>query len=276
MAIEQPSGKNVAYENFPVGSWLLPANLRPHIITYYEFARAIDDIADSTLLSADEKIRRLEGYARSLSGENSEAGYGKGVAMRESLLTTGITQVHCLDLITAFKQDTEQRRYDTWNDLLDYCQLSAAPVGRYLIDLHGGSKDHYATSDALCAALQIINHLQDLSDDYGQLDRVYMPMEWIKDAHITEHDLALSECSDGVRQVIDRALSGVDALLTTARGISRAIHSTRLAMEASVILMIARALRRKLGARDPLAERVVLGKPELVLCGFRGFLSGIM
>jgi hydroxysqualene synthase len=275
-SIEQPSGKNAAYENFPVGSWLLPARLRPHIMTYYEFARTIDDIADSNTLDGAEKIRRLDGYARQLGDSVSEAGYDKAAAMRDSLSITGITTAHCFDLITAFKQDAVQQRYETWDELLGYCRLSAAPVGRYLIDLHGGTRDQYVASDALCAALQIINHLQDMGDDYRLLDRVYMPMSWFRDARITEQDLSLSTSSCGVRQVIDRALDGVDILLTAASGVSTQIVSRRLSMEAVVILMIARALRRKLATRDPLAGRVVLGKLELALCGVRGILSAIV
>ena len=276
-SIEQPSGKNADYENFPVGSWLLPKYLRPHIMAFYSFARAIDDIADSSTLSADEKISRLDGFARHLDSiSDHEPGYEKAVAMRVSLSATGVTTAHCHDLITAFKQDAVQNRYESWDDLLGYCQLSAAPVGRYLIDLHGGCADNYVSSDALCAALQVLNHLQDLGDDLAQLDRVYMPMAWIRGAQIPDSDFGLPACSAGARQVIDRALGEVDGLLGQARVVSKNIHNWRLGMEASVILVIARALRRKLARHDPLAGRVVLTKPALALCGMRGILSAIV
>ncbi|MBT3557825.1 MAG: squalene synthase HpnC [Rhodospirillales bacterium] len=275
--IEQPSGKNADYENFPVGSWLLPKHLRPHIMVFYAFARAIDDIADSPTLSADEKTSRLDGFARHLDSIiDYEPGYEKATAMRVSLSATGVTTAHCHDLITAFKQDAKQNRYESWDDLLGYCQLSAAPVGRYLIDLHGGCADSYASSDALCAALQVLNHLQDLGDDLAELDRVYMPMAWIRAAHISETDFGLRVCSAGTRQVIDRALDGVDGLLVQAQMVSKNIHSWRLGMEASVILAIAHSLRSKLGRHDPLAGRIVLTKPALALCGMRGILSAII
>ncbi len=274
--IEQPSGKNAAYENFPVGSWLLPARLRQHIATFYAFARTIDDIADSTTLSAEEKIDRLDGFARHLNDDIEEPGYDKAVSMRKSLVATRIPVTHCMELVAAFKQDATKQRYESWNDLLAYCRLSAAPVGRYLIDLHDGCRDNYASSDALCSALQIINHLQDMGDDYRQLDRVYMPTDWISDAGVTDHDFAEARCSPGVRQITDRALDGTGVLLGEAKGVSRKILSTRLSMEASVILKIADALCKKLRMRDPLARRVVLRKPELVLCGVKGILSGIM
>ena len=165
--VEMASGKDVAYENFPVGSWLLPRSLRPYIATFYRYARAIDDIADSPSLSANEKLRRLDGFAHAVKGgECHERGYEKAHAMRNVLLETGIDTRHCLDLVSAFKQDAVKLRYRSWEELIDYCNRSAAPVGRFLLDLHGGSRSGYEASDALCNALQVINHLQDCQDDY--------------------------------------------------------------------------------------------------------------
>ncbi len=108
-AIEAPSGKDAGYENFPVGSWLLPAALRPHVAVFYAYARAIDDIADSPALTPDDKIARLEGFARAIRGEDtSTPELAKAHAMRRVLATTGIPNRHCLDLIDAFKQDAGQ------------------------------------------------------------------------------------------------------------------------------------------------------------------------
>lgn len=179
--VEAPSGKDAAYENFPVGSWLLPAALRPHVARFYAYARAIDDIADSPDLSPDEKVARLDGFARALNGEEDDPAYAKAHAMRQCLDATGITRRHCLDLVSAFKQDAVKGRYASWSELVDYCDRSAAPVGRFLLDLHGGSREGYAASDALCNALQVINHLQDCQDDYRKLDRVYLPLDWMRE-----------------------------------------------------------------------------------------------
>ncbi len=161
-AVETPSGKDAAYENFPVGSWLLPAPLRPHIATFYAFARAIDDIADNGDLPPAEKVARLDGFEDVLLGrDRDDPDFAKAARMRASLAETGIAPGHCIDLLAAFKQDAVKARYRDWDDLMGYCILSAAPVGRYLVDLHGGSADGYGASDALCMALQVINHLQD-------------------------------------------------------------------------------------------------------------------
>ncbi|MEK9726430.1 MAG: squalene/phytoene synthase family protein, partial [Rhodospirillaceae bacterium] len=143
-SVETPSGKDAAYENFPVGSWLLPAELRPHIAVFYRFARAIDDIADNPDLPAEDKIARLNGFARAVSGDGpADDAFANGARMHGSLAATGVPARHCLDLIDAFKQDAVKSRYDDWDDLMGYCIRSAAPVGRYLLDLHGGSADGY-------------------------------------------------------------------------------------------------------------------------------------
>ncbi|MDA0241538.1 MAG: squalene/phytoene synthase family protein [Proteobacteria bacterium] len=173
------SGKDAAYENFPVGSWLLPAHLRPHIAKYYHFARTIDDIADTDKLPAVEKCRQLDQFADVIRGHvTDDPALSPAVQMLRSLEETGITSQHCLDLIDAFKQDAVKTRYENWEDLIGYCLRSASPVGRYLLDLHGENKMHYQYSDALCNALQVINHLQDCKDDFQTLDRVYLPEPW--------------------------------------------------------------------------------------------------
>ena len=131
-AVETPSGKDSGNENFPVGSWLLPARLRPHVATFYAFARAIDDIADNPALEPEDKVVRLDGFATAILGHDTDhPGYAKAHRMRESLAETGVPPQHCLDLIAAFKQDATKTRYRDWVDLMGYCTLSASPVGRY-------------------------------------------------------------------------------------------------------------------------------------------------
>ncbi len=275
-AVEAPSGKDVAYENFPVGSWLLPGHLRGPIAVFYAFARATDDIADSSKLDAAEKIERLSGFERALlGGEIDNPAYAKAHAMRVSLAATRTSARHCVDLLMAFKQDATKLRYKNWNELIGYCRLSAAPVGRYLIDLHGGSEDNYASSDALCVALQILNHLQDAKADYLDLDRVYLPTAWFAEEGTNVTELRAAQSSPAIRRVLDRALDGVDDLLIAADTVGTAIVNTRLAMEAEAICAIARSLSAKLRRNDPLAERVVLTKPQYIRCCLTGVLRAI-
>ncbi len=272
---ETPSGKGAGTENFPVGSFLLPAVLRPHVAAFYRFARAIDDVADNPALTADDRIARLDGFAAALRGENpDDSRYTTGHAMRRSLAGCGVTIDHGLDLIAAFRQDAVKNRYHDWDDLMAYCRLSAAPVGRYLIDLHGGSAHGYAPSDALCAALQVINHLQDCGDDYRDLDRVYLPGDWMAAEGVAAGDLGRAAATPALRRVIDRCLDGTRALLADAARLPAGLDSRRLAMEAGAVLDIARTLTHHLARRDPLAERVTLGRAGYAVCCLRGALRG--
>ena len=268
--VEAPSGKDAAYENFPVGSWLLPAALRPHVARLYAYARAIDDIADSPDLAPDEKIARLDGFARALTGASDDPAYAKAHAMRRTLEATAITPRHCLDLVSAFKQDAVKGRYASWAELIDYCDRSAAPVGRFLLDLHGGSRDGYGASDALCNALQVTNHLQDCRDDYRSLDRVYLPLAWMREEGADVADLTGTRTPPPLRRVLDRCLAATRDLLDVAGRLPGGLRSRRLAMELSAILVIARALVRRLQAEDPLAGRIQLSKAGFVWCCVRG------
>jgi squalene synthase HpnC len=275
--IETPSGKGAAGENFPVGSWLLSARLRPHVATFYAFARAIDDIADNPELAPEDKISRLDGFASALVGDDKNTdkneSFAKSHRLRTSLQETGVPAAHGLDLIAAFKQDATKGRYHDWAELMDYCRLSAAPVGRYLLDLHGESKNNWPAADALCNALQVINHLQDCQDDYRDMDRVYLPENWLAEAGAGIDDLDKTAASPGLRRVIDRCLDGTEELLAEAAKLPARLTDTRLALETSVIVEIAVRLCAHLRRRDPLAERVKLKPVELALCGAKGVVG---
>ncbi|HEX9703605.1 MAG TPA: squalene/phytoene synthase family protein, partial [Rhodospirillales bacterium] len=253
------------------------AKLRPHIATFYRFARAIDDIADNPGLAADEKVRRLDGFEQAVRGrETADPAYRTAHRMRESLAETGIVPDHCVDLVTAFKQDATKLRYRDWDDLMGYCVLSAAPVGRYLLDLHGGSTDGYGPSDALCMALQVINHLQDCKDDYLTLDRVYLPGDWVSAAGVEVSALAADRATPAVRRVLDRTLDATATLLAAARPLPRGLKSRRLAMESAAIIEIADRLIGLLRRRDPLGpRRVQLSKPGFLWCGVKGVIRAL-
>jgi squalene synthase HpnC len=274
-ALETPSGKGARNENFPVGSFLLPAALRPHVQAFYAFVRAADDIADNPELAPADKVARLRQFAQALTGTDEEAAaLPKAAALRASLRATGVGPRHALDLLAAFTQDATKLRYRDFSDLLGYCALSARPVGRQLLDLHGEAKALYAFSDPLCDALQVLNHLQDCQADYRNLDRVYLPLDRFVAAGIGVEALARPRASPALRQIMDDTLAGVDQLLAAAADLPRALASRRLAAESAVILAIARRLARELRRQDPLAERVELGRPAFLWCALQG-LAGL-
>ena len=269
-AVETPSGKGAGDENFPVGSFLLPARLRPHVARYYAFARTIDDIADNPDLAPEEKIRRLDGFARALAHGEGGVDYAKALALRASMIETGVPFRHGTDLTIAFKQDAIQLRYRDWDDLVGYCNNSASPVGRYLIDLHGEGRHCYAASDALCNALQVLNHLQDCQKDYRALDRVYLPEPWLIEAGGAITDLDGRASTPALRRVIDRCLDHTAELVRQARPLPDLFRSRRFAMEAAFIWRIADRLLHELRRRDPVAGRVQLSKGQFAGAGLWG------
>ena len=269
------ASKDASGENFPVGSFLLPKKLRPHVAVFYAFARAADDIGDSPDLPAEEKIRRLDAYEDVLLGRREpEPGLEKPWRIRQSLIECGITTDHCRDLLHAFKRDATYLRYKDWNDLrYGYCQLSASPVGRYLLDLHGEDKAGYKASDALCDALQVLNHLQDCQKDYREIDRVYLPADWMTANGVTVADLDRPALVPGMRKVLDLCLDATADLMAEARKLPGQLKSKHLAMESAVIVRIADKLTAELRARDPIATRVQLTKPQVAWCAAKGVAS---
>jgi squalene synthase HpnC len=218
----------------------------------------------------------LDGFAAAIEGRNSDdPTFVTGHVMRPTLLEAGVPTRHCLDLISAFKQDAVQHRYADWSELMDYCFRSAAPVGRFLLDLHGGACDGYTSSDALCNALQVINHLQDCQDDYRQLDRVYLPGAWLAASGATVADLDRPACTAPLRQVIDRCLDETAVLLHAARPLPGNLRSRRLAMESAAILNIAEALVGRLRSGDPLKRRIQLSKAGFLGCCLRGAAAAL-
>lgn len=274
--METPSGKSAASENFPVASLLIAPALRPHVARFYDFARAIDDIADNPDLPATEKIERLDIFAAAVAGKTRDAALDVAIRMHESLIETSVPVKHCHDLVSAFKQDAVKGRYENWAELIDYCNRSASPVGRYLLDLHKEDCKYYPLSDALCNSLQVINHMQDCGNDYKEVDRVYLPGDWLEAKGARVEDLAGSELTPALRAVLDHCVAGCEALNEKARGLPLALKSRRLAAESGVIITIAHKLTMHLSRRDPLAERVVLGKSALLICTILGAGKAMM
>ena len=198
-------------------------------------------------------------------------------AIRESLLETGVTTQHCHDVLHAFRLDAVKLRYRDWDDLMGYCRYSASPVGRQLLDLHGESRTTWPGSDALCSALQVLNHLQDCVDDYRRLDRVYLPLEDLAVEGTGVEALTAGMSSPGLRRVLDRLLDRTAALIDQACGLPPLVASRGLRWESAVIVELAGRLLRRLRHGDPVAGRVALSKSDFLAAfafgvsrGFRG------
>ncbi len=262
--VETWSGKDRGDENFPVGSRLIRADLRPHVHAYYAFARNADDIADSAALSPKDKVHRLDIMQAVLVGDRVH-GSPSATALRASLAATGVDPAHATDLLVAFRQDATQRTYADWDALMAYCRVSAMPVGRYVLDLHGEDRATHAPSDALCAALQVLNHLQDCAKDFIDLDRCYLPADLRRQFDVPADALRQDQASAGLRRVLDALLDRVDALNREAALLPRLVRCRGLRLETAVICGLARRLAAKLRRGDPIAGRVALGKADAAM-----------
>jgi squalene synthase HpnC len=253
------SGKGYRDENFPVARLVRPAYRAP-IMAFYRFARAADDVADAPDAEPAAKLALLEAMRATVAGESDADPAAR--ALREAMAVRGLDRSHAIDLLEAFRRDVTKTRYADWEELLDYCRFSAMPVGRFVLAVHGEDRALWPASDALCAALQIINHLQDCAKDYRALDRVYLPADRLAAAGATVADLAAPRASPALRGVIVALAEQTEGLLATAAPFARGIADLRLACEVAVIQRLGVSLAGRLRRRDPLAERVHHSKAE--------------
>jgi hydroxysqualene synthase len=271
-ADELRSGKGHRDENFPVASWLIHPRHRAVILAFYNFVRTADDIADHAALAPAEKLNLLTRLDGGLTGTNRED--AAAVRLRVALLERGLSPKHAQDLLAAFKLDVTKLRYRDWDDLIGYCSLSAMPVGRFVLDVHGESRATWPANDALCAALQIINHLQDCREDYLNLNRVYVPLNALAASGVAVEALGEPRASPALLACLHRLAERTERLLSESDGFSPQINDWRLALEVSVINTLAHRLTRMLRARDPLGDRVHLRAPGVALLTIAGVLRG--
>ena len=272
-AAELRSGKGHRDENFPVASHLIDPRHRPAILAFYNFVRVADDIADHASLGEAEKLALLDQLEASLLGRDDTD--REGVVLRAKLKERGLSPRHAQDLLTAFRMDVTKLRYSDWDDLIGYCTYSAMPVGRFVLDVHGESRATWAANDALCAALQIINHLQDCAADYRNLNRVYVPLDALARAGATVEALGERQSSPALRACLRELALRTAGLLRQSAVFSRRIKDLRLALEVAVIQRGAERLTEILKRRDPLSERVHLGKAGFAGVALFGLAKGV-
>jgi hydroxysqualene synthase len=268
------SGKGAHDENFPVASRLIKRQHRPVILAFYEFVRVADDIADHPELASTEKIARLDRLEASLLGKGGDD--PEGLRLRAILEERNLSPRHAQDLLSAFRQDATKHRYASWDELIDYCSRSAMPVGRFVLDVHGETRATWPASDALCAALQVINHVQDCAEDYRALDRVYIPLDALAASGASVEQLDGKESAPSLKDCLRGVVARTGVLLDESRGLEASVSDTRLALEISVIQSLASRLIAILMVRDPLAERVHLTKAEALATALNGGARAIV
>lgn len=189
------------YENFPVASWLLPGEMRPHVAAVYGFARVADDIADEGDAPADDRKRRLVAWQERLHATVAAAPASATVSDHDNEGLMLIALAHSIrsldlpialfdDLVSAFGQDITTWRYDSWDEVFEYCRRSANPIGRLVLRIAGyrdAALDR--SSDALCTALQLTNFWQDFGHDW-RIGRLYVPRDAVVSCRAREMELS--------------------------------------------------------------------------------------
>jgi hydroxysqualene synthase len=261
-ATELRSGKTHRDENFPVASWIIHPRHRALILAFYNFVRTADDIADHATLAASEKLAYLDLLeADLLGGGDSQK---EAVDLRKALAERSMPPRHALDLLVAFRMDVSKLRYENWDEVIHYCRYSAMPVGRFVLDVHGESTSTWAASDALCAGLQINNHLQDCGKDYRNLNRIYLPRDALEAAGASVEMLSLPKASAPLLECLHALAAKTEVLLNEGKSLSAQVRDFRLGLEISVIQGFAERIVRLLRVRDPLSERVHLGSLQML------------
>jgi len=261
-ASELRSGKTHRDENFPVASWIIHPRHRALILAFYNFVRTADDIADHATLEASEKLRLLDLLEAELLGRGDTQ--PEAVNLRRALAERSMPPRHALDVLIAFRMDVTKLRYENWDEVIHYCRYSAMPVGRFMLDVHGESTSTWAASDALCAGLQINNHLQDCGKDFRDLNRVYLPRDSLAAAGASAEELGRERASAPLLQCLHALAVRTEHLLNESRSLSAEVRDFRLGCEISVIQAFADRIVGLLKVRDPLSERVHLSPLELL------------
>jgi squalene synthase HpnC len=192
------------YENFPVASLLLPRRQRPYVAAIYAFARTADDFADEGTLSSSERLARLDDWERRLDASyRGEANDPVFIALAETAARTGIPRAPLSALLAAFRMDVTTSRYATFQELLQYCQYSANPVGQLVLHLFGQARpETIALSNSICTGLQLANFWQDVSVDWKK-GRLYLPLEDLRHFGYTEGQIAESVLDDRFRALME-------------------------------------------------------------------------
>ncbi|MDQ0597500.1 squalene synthase HpnC [Streptomyces canus] len=228
-----------AGENFPVAPFFLPRAWRTDLMAVYGFARLVDDIGDGDLApggadarllgvpaeDAEDRLRLLDAFEADLervfSGEPRHPLLRR---LRPTVRRCSLTPEPFLGLIAANRQDQLVKRYETYDDLLAYCELSANPVGRLVLGVTGTSTpERIRLSDAICTALQIVEHLQDVAEDLGR-DRIYLPAQDMKRFHVQEADLATKTAGASVRALVAYESQRARGLLNEGAPLVGSVH----------------------------------------------------
>lgn len=264
--------KTQKQENFPVACLLFPRRYRKIISHYYDFARYCDDIADSTSLNSAQKLDSLDLAEQALFGKGD---LPVSTALRTDFLSEGFDFSLATDLLIAFRQDAQNKTYQTWNQLLEYSRYSAAPVGRFMLALFNENPSTYLPASALCIVLQITNHLQDLKSDFIDLNRLYFPEELLLHYNITKESFLSDNSSKNLQFLKNDVLDRCRFLLKDARILPAILRNRRLKTYICITLSLTDILIKKLYHGDVLATKIKLTLRDRLLAVIQGIFYAL-
>ncbi|MDA0747852.1 MAG: squalene synthase HpnC [bacterium] len=253
------------YENFPVGSRLIPGHLRPHVCSIYAFARTADDFADEPGLEPGDRLQKLDEWTQNLNTCLHSPQGPIFTALAETIRTQNIPVSLLRDLLYAFRQDVLVQRHATFNHLLCYCRYSAVPVGRLILHLFGyRDATRIQHSDAICTALQLANFWQDVAVDYSR-NRIYLPQEDLTRFSVPETDLKQGPASPAFKNLLVCQIQRTETLFLQGRPLPNLVTG-RLKAELRLTWLGGMEILHKLRRNDydVFENRPKLGKLDLL------------
>lgn len=255
------------YENFPVASRLLPEHVRKPVSVIYAYARTADDYADEGDMNEKDRINCLEQMETNIqsiySGDTPEEILY--IAIADVIKNHKLPCEPFLDLLTAFKMDITIKRYSNFDEIKKYCRYSANPVGRLLLHLYQqATTENLVYSDAVCSALQLINFLQDIRQDYHENNRIYLPLDEMDQHGITEEDIKNSRNNHAMRSLIDSQLHRAEEMLFSGMPLGKILKG-RIGLELRTIIFGGLRILQKLGKnREDVYARPRLNKLDWI------------
>ncbi len=253
------------YENFPVVSFLIPAELRKHVAIIYWFARTADDIADEGTMAEMERLRKLNDFEvrfnQLLHGKYS-SGYEK--ALHQTIVEKSLSPEHFTNLIKAFRQDVTKKEYWNYDELLDYCTNSANPVGRLILELHSvRNAEAIFYADKICTALQVTNFLQDVKVDFEK-GRIYLPQDELEEYGIDKTIFEGSKINLNFKRLIKSNVNRTQLMFDEGRKLLKFL-SGRLKYEIKWTILGGEAVLKKIRLNDyDVFIRPHLTKPDFI------------
>jgi squalene synthase HpnC len=262
------------YENFPVGSLLVPKHLRRHVHSIYAFSRIADDIADEGEMPVGERLALLDDWERQLrEAYEGRAEHPVFIALAATVNERRIPIEPLRDLLRAFRIDARNEGFDTLTDLLYYCYHSANPIGRLVLHLFGLFDDERKfLSDKICSALQITNFIQDLSIDPAR-GRINLPRDSFEHFDYTEQELRDRVFNPAFREMVAYHVDHAMNLFQHGYPLLAKIPNRRLKSELTLTFLGGVRILHRIKALDynVLAERPTLGwKDKMWILGKMG------